>query len=121
MEVLDTIATVFGVLGFVGSMALLPFLIHQLVEERVAKRIERYKEDPAAPFVIPEKHSDGTIDYHVHLREGIVVFRLERKAWRRIRISRKWCRCRIISVTRTRANDHANEVCTCDTRRNEGF
>lgn len=76
MEVLDTIATVFGVLGFVGSMALLPFLIHQLVEERVAKRIERYKEDPAAPFVVPERHPDGTIDYHVHLREGIVVFRL---------------------------------------------
>ena len=76
MEVLDIIATVFGVLGFVGSMALLPFLIHQLVEERVAKSIERYKEDPSAPFVIPERHSDGTIDYHVHLREGIVVFRL---------------------------------------------
>lgn len=76
MEVLDTIAIVFGVLGFVGSMALLPFLIHQLVEERVAKRIERYKEDPAAPFVVPERHPDGTIDYHVHLREGIVVFRL---------------------------------------------
>lgn len=76
MEVLDTMATVFGVLGFVGSMALLPFLIHQLVEERVAKRIERYKEDPAAPFVVPERHPDGTIDYHVHLREGIVVFRL---------------------------------------------
>ena len=76
MEVLDTIATVFGVVGFVGSMALLPFLIHQLVEERVAKRIERYKEDPAAPFLVPERHPEGTIDYHVHLREGIVVFRL---------------------------------------------
>lgn len=80
MEVLDIIATVFGVLGFVGSMALLPFLIHQLVEERVAKSIERYKEDPSAPFVIPERHSDGTIDYHVHLREGIVVFRLREES-----------------------------------------
>lgn len=76
MEVQNIIATVFGVLGFVGSMALLPFLIHQLVEERVAKRIERYKEDPSAPFVIPERHSDGTIDYYVYLSEGTVVFRL---------------------------------------------
>lgn len=70
------VSIIFGVLGFAGAVTVLPFFVHLIIEMRVAKKIEQYKENPAAPFVIPERHPDGTIDYHVHLREGIVVFRL---------------------------------------------
>ena len=70
------VSIIFGVLGFVGAVTVLPVFVHLIIEMRVAEKIEQYKENPAAPFVIPERHPDGTIDYHVHLREGIVVFRL---------------------------------------------
>lgn len=70
------VSIIFSVLGFVGAVTVLPFFIHLIIEMRVTKKIEQYKENPVVPFVVPERHPDGTIDYHVHLREGIVVFRL---------------------------------------------
>lgn len=74
------VSIIFSVLGFVGVVTVLPFFIHLIIEMRVTKKIEQYKENPVVPFVVPERHQDGTIDYHVHLREGIVVFRLREES-----------------------------------------
>lgn len=71
------VSIIFGVLGFVGAVTVLPFFIHLIIEMRVAKKIEQYKENPVAPFVIPERHSNGTIDYFVYLKEGTVVLRMK--------------------------------------------
>lgn len=74
------VSIIFSVLGFAGAVTVLPFFVHLIIEMRVAKKIEQLKENPVTPFVIPERHPDGTIDYHVYLREGIVVFRFREES-----------------------------------------